>query len=51
MQGGRIVVSYNPFEPDPNTQPALMSTAGFTDITVARLPTLVMTRRPEPACR
>jgi ubiquinone/menaquinone biosynthesis C-methylase UbiE len=47
--GGRIVVSYNPFEPDPNTRPALMSTAGFTDITVARLPTLVMARRPQPA--
>ena len=46
--GGRIVVSYNPFEPDPNTRPALISTAGFTDITVARLPTLIMARRPEP---
>jgi len=26
-----------------------MSTAGFTDITVARLPTLAMARRPQPA--
>ncbi len=44
--GGRLVVSYNPFEPDLNSRPALLSTAGFTDITVTRLPTLVTARRP-----
>jgi ubiquinone/menaquinone biosynthesis C-methylase UbiE len=44
--GGRLVVSYNPTEPDLNSRPRLLSAAGFTDVTVTRLPTLVVARRP-----
>ncbi len=47
--GGRLVVSYNPTERTPNSRPGLLSAAGFTDITVARIPTLVAARKPEPA--
>lgn len=47
--GGRLVVSYNPTERRPNSRPGRLAAAGFTDIHVARLPTLVSARRPQAA--